>query len=112
MLYGFNYCSVCRNNYTGDNREPPCETSIDGMCNIIADIPFYLLPKNTFAWDVYCDVRALSSPDSFGLPTIGKIDFYFTQTNLQLTEREHEDLLDKIGYINSYMRFLISKKKV
>jgi len=99
---------VCEDNYLNTNREPPCYEN--GICGLTHEERFYLHPNNRFAWDVYCQITALSAPDSLGLPTIDKIDFFWNTVELELTKQEHEELFEKIQFINVYRRNILSQR--
>jgi hypothetical protein len=101
---------MCQRGYEEDNRVPPCyETN---TCKFSKDGEiFELLPENRFAWSVYLEIREISGHDQNGLPTISKIDFYVGFFNMGLSHYEMEVLVEKVIFMNSYMRYLLSQTK-
>ena len=101
---------MCRRGYIEDKRSPPCyETD---KCKFTKDQEiFELLPENRFAWSVYLEIKEISGYDMNGLPTIGKIDFYVGFFDMGLTKQELEELVEKIIFMNSYLRYLLTPKK-
>ncbi|HEA19664.1 hypothetical protein LCGC14_1452740 [marine sediment metagenome] len=101
---------MCRDGYENDKRLPPCSET--DTCKFTKDGEiFELLPENRFAWSVYLEIREISGYDQNGLPTIGKIDFYVGFFNMGLDHNELEELVEKVIFMNSYMRYLLSATK-
>ena len=63
--------------------------------------------ENRLAWEVYTKVVTLSTPDFGGLPTLEKLDFYFKYCDLEITQDELDDLIDKLSIINNLRRYLL-----
>lgn len=101
---------MCQRSYQEDERQPPCYKSDECKFTKDGEI-FELLPENRFAWSAYLEIREISGHDQNGLPTIGKIDFYVGFFNMGLDQNELEELVDKVIFMNSYMRYLLSPTK-
>ena len=101
---------MCRRGYIEDKRLPPCDDT--DKCKFTKDQEiFELLPENRFAWSVYLEIKEISGYDQNGWPTIGKIDFYVGFFYTGLAKRELEELVDKIIFMNGYVRYLLSTTK-
>ncbi len=101
---------MCQRGYREDNRLPPCYDT--DTCKFTKDGEiFELLPENRFAWNAYLEIREISGYDQNGYPTISQLDFYVGFFDMGLDHSELEVLVEKVIFMNSYMRYLLSTTK-